>query len=665
MVMTRGPRGVRGRIAALVAGVALVLTGVVAQPTMATPGADTLGRAFALSGSSFQAGYIIDDANFYQPGAMSQSQIQAFLESKVTCTNSNCLALLYTKSENRAADRTICSAYTTDSDGIERASTIIYKVQQICGISARVLLVTLQKEQGLILKSAPTTGELRAAMGYRCPDTSPCSTDSAGFFRQIYGAAWQFKRYNTPDLWGNYHIGTYSIRYSTDSSCGSKTVTIRNHATAALYNYTPYTPNVGALTNLYTTAPCGSYGNRNFWVVYSTWFGSPLAGAGEAAITAAYTAFGGATSTLGVLTSTGACGLKSVTCHKTYEHGVIYWSAASGTFIVAGVFGDYYLALGGPSSPLGVPTRNAVAVSGGANGDGFNQPFTGGLISSSVNGTFALRGTFRTTHAAMGGVAGSMGWPVSERVCTSAGCKQQFQHGWIMAPDTATASVTVSNPDIVAYYDSLLGTPAQLGIAKINAVPMVGGANGDGFNQPFVGGLISSSANGTFSLRGAIRTEHGSLGGIAGPLGWPLADQVCGLAGEVCSQDFQHGTIYASATAVGETMYQPITDYYLAHNGPAGFLGIPRREPVAMAGGGNGPGYNQPFTGGLVSSSAEGTFSLVGGIRKTHGTFGGVAGVLGWPTADQVCGLANNGCSQQFQHGSITVDITGTKVLLF
>ncbi len=44
-------------------------------------------------------------------------------------------------------------------------------------------------------------------------------------------------------------------------------------APAALYTYTPYQPNQGALNNLYGEAPCGAYGNRNFWRTFTDWFG--------------------------------------------------------------------------------------------------------------------------------------------------------------------------------------------------------------------------------------------------------------------------------------------------------------------------------------------------------------------------------------------------------
>lgn len=656
----------RARLTALLATLVVAITTVIAGPAVAaetasagSSAASHAGRAYAvsaLSGSSFQPGYIIDDANFYGTGAMSAAQIQAFLESKVKCTNSNCLPLLYTKTENRAADRNICGAYNTDSDGIERASTIIYKVQQVCGISARVLLVTLQKEQGLIGKPAPTTGQLRAAMGYRCPDTAPCSSSAAGFFRQIYGAAWQFKRYNHPDLWGNYHIGTYAIQYSPTKSCGTKTVKIRNHATAALYNYTPYTPNAGSLANLRGTTPsCGAYGNRNFWVFYNDWFGSPLAGAGEGAITAAYTEFGGATSSLGAKVTTTKCALTAMSCSKTYEHGVIFWSAASGAYVVAGAIGDFYKAQGGTKSALGLPSKNAVAMNGGANGNGVNQPFTGGLVSSSSAGTFAMLGAYRTKHAALEGVAGPMGWPTANRVCTLAAkaCMQTFQNGTLASANSTAIAYAVVDPTIVAYYATQGGPTGVLGIPTRDAVPTSGGANGDGLNQPFVGGLISSSADGAYAMLGGLRTAHATRGGVAGKLGWPIANRTCGLPGGFCSQAFQHGTLYASAKVSGAVSVPEIATYYTGKGGPGGSLGLPKQDAVPMAGGANGAGFNQPFTNALVSSSANGTFSMVGLIRTAHGKLGGVAGPLGWPLGDQTCGLPKSGCKQVFQNGTI------------
>ncbi|MEO6115897.1 MAG: hypothetical protein ABIP33_05885, partial [Pseudolysinimonas sp.] len=193
-------------------------------------------QAEAFSGSDFQAGNIISDTQFYDSNAMTESEIQAFLSSKEgSCTNSNCLSVVRTNTFNRDADRTICTSYT-GANG-ELASTIIFKVQQACGISARVLLVTLQKEQSLVTATGPTDSKLSRAMGYGCPDSAngACDSQFYGLYNQLYKAAWQFKRYSTPTPWGSYQPGTVQILKKP--GCDSLTVNIQNNATAALYNY--------------------------------------------------------------------------------------------------------------------------------------------------------------------------------------------------------------------------------------------------------------------------------------------------------------------------------------------------------------------------------------------------------------------------------------------
>lgn len=244
--------------------------------------------AQALDGSQFDAGNIISDSNFYAPSAMSQADIQSFLDAKIgTCANSNCLNIVRTTSTSRAADL-MCGAYQGAS--AELTSAIIYKVQQACGISAKVILVTLQKEQGLVSGAsarAPSAAKLERAMGYACPDSAngACDPTYAGLYNQIYRAAWQFKRYSNPPGTSNtftwFPVGaTTQILYSPSADCvrDTKAVTIQNRATAALYYYTPYTPDAAALANLTGTGDtCSSYGNRNFWVYYNTWFGPSTA----------------------------------------------------------------------------------------------------------------------------------------------------------------------------------------------------------------------------------------------------------------------------------------------------------------------------------------------------------------------------------------------------
>ncbi|MGB3909253.1 MAG: hypothetical protein WBL06_02120 [Pseudolysinimonas sp.] len=229
----------------------------------------------AISGSDFIPGAIISDTLFYDADAMSESEIQQFLTAK----GSGLAHMTFTvasrpRSISQDTGNVKCEAF----QGGEwlPAATIIFRAQSSCGISAKVILVTLQKEQGLITKSAPSQSALDRAMGYACPDTAPCAPSTLGFGNQVYSGALQLNTYKASRF--GRQPGSHAIQWHPNAACGSTTVYIQNYATAALYNYTPYQPNAAALANLGGTGDsCSSYGNRNFWRFYNAWFGDTLA----------------------------------------------------------------------------------------------------------------------------------------------------------------------------------------------------------------------------------------------------------------------------------------------------------------------------------------------------------------------------------------------------
>ena len=233
--------------------------------------------AAAATASDFNPGFIISDENFYDNDAMSEVEIQAFLDAQIgTCKNSLCLNVLRINTTTTTLAFGTCATYPGEAN--ESAARMIYKVQQACSISAKVLLVTLQKEQSLVTSKAPTPTELRKALGQGCPDTAQCDSAYYGFFMQVYSAARQLAWYGNPE--GSHtsiKVGqSNAVRFHPNAACGSSNVVIQNRATAALYYYTPYQPNAAALANLGGTGDaCSAYGNRNFWVFYNNWFGSP------------------------------------------------------------------------------------------------------------------------------------------------------------------------------------------------------------------------------------------------------------------------------------------------------------------------------------------------------------------------------------------------------
>ncbi|MGA6126315.1 MULTISPECIES: SH3 domain-containing protein [unclassified Microbacterium] len=220
-------------------------------------------------------GFIISDAEYFNGGSMTAAQAQTFLEARVpSCkatSGPTCLRNFTADIPAKAKDA-YCAAIPKKTK--VRAAEIIVTVGKACGLSPKVILVMLQKEQGLVTSTKPSEWSYRAAMGMNCPDTAPCSAASAGFFNQVYLGARQQQVYaNNPTKYGYRKGQVATVKWHPNSACGTSKVLIKNQATANLYIYTPYRPNMAALAAGYATGDsCSSYGNRNFYNYYVQWF---------------------------------------------------------------------------------------------------------------------------------------------------------------------------------------------------------------------------------------------------------------------------------------------------------------------------------------------------------------------------------------------------------
>ncbi len=229
--------------------------------------------------SQFNPGLIITDANFTDHASMSTADVQAFLDQRAPrcvpgADGTPCLRTATFDTTTRTPDDRCPGGYVGASG--ESAAQVITKVAQGCGISPRVLLVTLQKEQSLVTATGSQlyASRYQKAMGFACPDTAPCDVRYYGFQNQLYQAAWQFRNYAlNPGRYAHRAGVVNNVRFHPRAECGSSPVLIQNQATAGLYNYTPYQPNAAALTG--SGDSCSSYGNRNFWNFYTDWFGRP------------------------------------------------------------------------------------------------------------------------------------------------------------------------------------------------------------------------------------------------------------------------------------------------------------------------------------------------------------------------------------------------------
>lgn len=238
-------------------------------------GAEPVAPVPDLDGISI--GNLISDAEFFDADAMTLEQVESFINT----WNTGC---------RTGADGTVClTEYREDTptwqaDGYcegtfqgasgDSAANIIWKAAKACDINPKVILTTLQKEQGLITASGrKLTGERYSiAMGYACPDGAHCDPKYYGFAKQVYWAANQFQRYRLePEEYSFKAEQVNDIPYHVNAECGSAPVYIENQATAGLYNYTPYQPSPSTLAG--HNDGCSTWGNMNFYGFYRAWFG--------------------------------------------------------------------------------------------------------------------------------------------------------------------------------------------------------------------------------------------------------------------------------------------------------------------------------------------------------------------------------------------------------
>ena len=138
-----------------------------------------------------------------------------------------------------------------------------------------------------------------------------------------------------------------------------------------------------------------------------------------------YVALGAAAGALGYPVDGAPCGLTGVGCLQDFQHGSIYWSAATGAQVLTGAVRDRYVALGAEDSRLGYPTIGTTCLAGGC-----GQHFQGGSIyASPATGARVLTGAVRTRWIAAGGTRSGLGYPTIDTACISTGCGQHFAGG--------------------------------------------------------------------------------------------------------------------------------------------------------------------------------------------------------------------------------------------
>ena len=430
---------------------------------------------------NFDPGNIISDSVMSNKNSMSVAQIQSFLDSKNACNNTNTYMagwypnLKYTIKNGKFA----CMAQDTFNG--KSAAQIIWQVGQDYSINPQALLVLLEKEQGLVSDTWPNNTQYNTATGFGCPDTAACDSKYFGLENQLRQAASLFRTVMDGG-WTNYPVGSTYVQYNPNAACGGTVVNIQNRATSALYRYTPYQPNQSALNAGYGTGDgCGAYGNRNFWLFFTDWFGSTQG------------------------------------------------------FDIKGSIKIKYDSLNG-SETLGLPLYNERNDGNGIWWQCFEK---GCIIGRSTTGYWESKGSIREKWVELGLQGGALGLPISGESynSTTNTWEQTYEGGKIVTYSGRIDKYAIKG-SIYKAYDTygkdLLNLPTSDESTDNKGV----------WWQKFDGNsaIIGRSATGYWESKGSIRIVWAETGYQDGALGLPIGNEISS-PGSCYSQKYEKGTI--------------------------------------------------------------------------------------------------------------------------
>jgi len=173
---------------------------------------------------------------------------------------------------------------------------------------------------------------------------------------------------------------------------------------------------------------------------------------------------------------------------------------------------------------------------------------------------------------ALGGASGQLGLPLGAESAVPGGWGQEFEHGYVVASDRGTFSVTGPTWE---RYKSVGAAKGKLGVPVADLQTVAAGVT----QQRFAAGrIIWSVATGAHAVQGDIEARWLKDGGVSGLEGLPTAEAVA------VSQQFTGGGLYRTVTGL-HLVPDAIRDRYEQLGGPTGTLGMPLSEARPFLGG--------------------------------------------------------------------------------
>ena len=326
--------------------------------------------------------------------------------------------------------------------------------------------------------------------------------------------------------------------------------------------------------------------------------------------------------------------------------------------------GTKYTELGGPGSPLGEATTGELTPPDGA---GRYVHYTDASIYwSGATGAHEVRGSVRRRWEALGWELGPLGYPVTDESPTPDGVGR-YNHfaGGSIYWHPALGAFSVRGP-IRQKWEQLRWEAGPLGYPVTD---QLAAADDQGSYNHFAGGSIYSHPDtGVHAVWGSIREKWAELGLEQSTLGYPLTDERPTPDGVGRYNHFSSGSIYWHPDIGAHAVEGVIRQRWELLGWELGPLGYPVTDQRTVPGGGSyndfvGSGTPSAPAASIYAAAATGAHSVTGPVRVAWLEHGGPTGTLGFPTGEpyqDADGLTRS----DFQGGSISYDpSTGATVV--
>ena len=214
--------------------------------------------------------------------------------------------------------------------------------------------------------------------------------------------------------------------------------------------------------------------------------------------------------------------------YQSFEKGAILFTEAFGAVLFDSVLFAKWAKLGSTlQGQLGAPIADSKSVFFGRGGSVRIAMFQRGAIAARGTAAFEVHGRIYERWRALDDVRGLLGWPTSdEETMEGGGRRSRFARGDIYWNGSTNITAEVHGP-IRDKWEALGGAAGLLGYPVADEAPVMAGSRAVGRFSRFENGVIYwSSGTGAHEVHGAIRDEwENAWGGATGPLGFPTSDE--------------------------------------------------------------------------------------------------------------------------------------------